>query len=141
MTPILTDHSAFDAYMLLVERAGRRVLYTCDFRRLGREAALVGALMADPLRDVDALLCEGTNLGTNKPVVTESALEDRFAALFRRTTGRVFVAWSSQNIDRTVMLYRVAKRTGHTLVIDLYAADGWTVSARARACLGRVGPT
>ena len=123
VTPILTDHSAYDAYMLLVEGAGRRVLYTGDFRRHGRKAALVDALMADPPRDVDALVCEGTNLGTDKPVTTEAALEDEFAALFRRTAGRVFVAWSGQNVDRTVTLYRAAKKTGRTLVIDLYTAD------------------
>lgn len=123
VTPILTDHSAFDAYMLLIEGAGRRILYTGDFRRHGRKADLVDALMARPPRDIDVLVCEGTNLGTDKPVMTEAALEDDFVALFRRTTGRVFVAWSGQNVDRTVTLYRAAKRTGRTLVIDLYTAD------------------
>jgi len=43
--------------------------------------------------------------------------------LFERTKGRVFVAWSGQNIDRTVTLYRAAKRTDRMLVIDLYTAD------------------
>jgi ribonuclease J len=50
-------------------------------------------------------------------------LEGEFVELFKRTKGRVFVAWSAQNIDRTVTLYRAAKRTGRTLVIDLYTAD------------------
>ena len=40
ITPFLTDHSAFDAYMLLVEGAGKRVLYTGDFRRHGRKSVL-----------------------------------------------------------------------------------------------------
>ena len=39
VTPILTDHSAFDAYMLLIEAAGKRILYTGDFRRHGRKSA------------------------------------------------------------------------------------------------------
>lgn len=123
VTPLLTDHSAFDAYMLLVEGAGRRILYTGDFRRHGRKADLVEALMARPPRDVDVLICEGTNLGTDKPVMTEAALEEDFVALFQRTAGRVFVAWSGQNVDRTVTLFRAAKRTGRNLVIDLYTAD------------------
>ena len=38
VTPILTDHSAFDAYMLLIEGAGKRILYTGDFRRHGRKS-------------------------------------------------------------------------------------------------------
>jgi ribonuclease J len=69
------------------------------------------------------LITEGTNLGSDKPVTTELDLEGEFVALFKRTKGRVFVTWSAQNIDRTVTLYRAAKRTDRTLVVDLYTAD------------------
>jgi ribonuclease J len=123
VTPILTDHSAFDAYMLLVEGAGKRLLYTGDFRRHGRKHSLVDRLIADPPTEIDVLLTEGTNLGSNKSVKSESELENDFVELFERTRGRVFVAWSGQNIDRTVTLYRAAKRAGRTLAIDLYTAD------------------
>ena len=41
ITPYLTDHSAFDAHMLLVDCAGKRVLYSGDFRRVGRKSVLV----------------------------------------------------------------------------------------------------
>jgi ribonuclease J len=100
VTPILTDHSAFDAYMLLVEGAGKRLLYTGDFRRHGRKHSLVDQLIADPPANIDVLLTEGTNLGSDKPVKSESELESDFVELFERTRGRVFVAWSGQNIDR-----------------------------------------
>jgi ribonuclease J len=123
VTPILIDHSAFDAYMLLIEAAGKRILYTGDFRRHGRKSVLVDRIMAKPPPDIDVLLTEGTNLGSEKPVKTEDEIEHDFAALFNRTAGRVFVTWSGQNIDRTVTLYRAAKRTGRTLAIDLYTAD------------------
>jgi len=123
ITPILTDHSAFDAYMLLVESAGKRILYTGDFRRHGRKSVLVDRMMANPPPHIDVLVTEGTNLGQDKPVTTEDELELEFVELFKRTKGRVFVAWSAQNIDRTVTLYRAAKRTSRTLVIDLYTAD------------------
>jgi ribonuclease J len=123
VTPILTDHSAFDAYMLLVEGAGKRVLYTGDFRRHGRKSVLIDRMMASPPPDIDVLVTEGTNLGSDKPVATEVELERDFVELFKRTKGRVFVAWSAQNIDRTVTLYRAAKRISRTLVIDLYTAD------------------
>lgn len=123
ITPILTDHSAFDAYMLLIEGAERRLLYTGDFRRHGRKSALVDRMMARPPADIDVLLTEGTNLGSDKPVTSESELEGEFVELFERTPGRVFIAWSGQNIDRTVTIYRAAKRTGRTLAIDLYTAD------------------
>jgi ribonuclease J len=123
ITPLLTDHSAFDAHMLLIEANGRRVLYSGDFRRHGRKSALVERLMRSPPPSIDVLLMEGTNLGSDKPCVTEADLEDRFVQLFRRTPGRVFVAWSAQNIDRTVTLYRACLKTGRTLVVDLYTAE------------------
>ena len=34
VAPNRTDHSAFDAYMLLVESVGKRLLYSSDFLRI-----------------------------------------------------------------------------------------------------------
>lgn len=123
ITPLLTDHSAFDAHMLLIEAAGKRLLYSGDFRMHGRKRALVERLMRDPPRDIDVLLMEGTNLDSDKPCVTEEDLEERFRDMFARTKGRVFVAWSAQNVDRTVTIYRACLKTGRTLVVDLYTAE------------------
>ncbi len=123
VTPYLTDHSAFDAYMLLVEVAGKRILYSGDFRMHGRKAALVQRLMAAPPPNLDVLLLEGTNLGSDKPTKRESDLEREFVALCKATPGRVFVCWSAQNIDRTVSLYRACIRAHRTLVVDLYTAE------------------
>jgi ribonuclease J len=123
VTPLLTDHSAFDAHMLLIEVGGKRILYSGDFRTHGRKSALPQRLMKSPPKNLDVLLMEGTNLGSDKPVVTESDLEEQFVELFRSTAGRVFVAWSAQNIDRTVTLYRACLKAGRTLVVDLYTAE------------------
>ena len=123
VTPFLTDHSGFDAYMLLIEAGGTRILYTGDFRMHGRKAVLVERLVEQLVGSIDVLLMEGTNLGANKPVIRESELEQQFVDLAESTCGRVYVQWSAQNIDRTVTLYRAAKRSGRELVVDLYAAD------------------
>ncbi|ULB12264.1 hypothetical protein ORIO_20935 (plasmid) [Cereibacter azotoformans] len=123
VTPFLTDHSAFDACMLLVEGAGKRVLYGGDFRRHGRKGILVDRMMADPPKDLDVLILEGTNLGSDKSCRSEDDLEEEFRALFDSTPGRVFVCWSGQNIDRTVTLYRAALKSGRRLVVDLYTAE------------------
>ncbi len=123
VTPFLTDHSAPDAYMLLVEAEGRRILYTGDFRCHGRKASLVETMIARPPADIDVLIIEGTNLGTSKPVISETALENDFTALAREVPGHVFVNWSAQNLDRTVTLFRAARRSGRQLVVDLYGAD------------------
>ena len=122
-TPFLIDHSAFDAYMLLIEVHGKRILYSGDFRSHGRKSALTRRLMAVPPENLDVLLMEGTNLGSDKSCITESNLEDAFVDLFRSTAGRIFVAWSAQNVDRTVTLYRACLKAGRTLVIDLYTAE------------------
>jgi ribonuclease J len=123
VSPFLTDHSGFDAYMLLIEGAGRRILYTGDFRGHGRKSVLVERMMANPPSEIDVLLMEGTNLGSDKPVISERELENKFVELAKATPRHIFVQWSAQNIDRTVTLYRAAKRSGRPLVVDLYAAD------------------
>jgi ribonuclease J len=123
VTPFLIDHSAFDAYMLLIEVHGKRILYSGDFRIHGRKSTLTRKLMATPPENLDVLLMEGTNLGSDKSCVTESDLEDEFVDLFQSTVGRVFVAWSAQNVDRTVTLYRACLKAGRTLVVDLYTAE------------------
>lgn len=123
VTPLLTDHSAFDAYMLMIEVDGKTLLYSGDFRIHGRKASLVRRLMAQPPAALDVLLMEGTNLGSDKPAKSETDLEADFVSLFGRTPGRVFVSWSAQNLDRTVTLYRASLRSGRTLVVDLYTAE------------------
>lgn len=123
ITPYLTDHSAFDAYMLLIEGYGRRILYTGDFRAHGRKAKLVEQMIAAPPQNIDVLLMEGTNLRTDKPTISEQQLEDRFVSLAREVEGHIFVEWSAQNLDRTTTLYRAARRAGRKLIIDLYTAD------------------
>jgi ribonuclease J len=123
ITPILTDHSAFDAHMLLIEVHGKRIFYSGDFRTHGRKSVLPQRLMDSPPRDLDVLLMEGTNLGSDKRCITETELESEFVDLFRATAGRVFVAWSAQNVDRTITLYRACLKTGRTLVVDLYTAE------------------
>ena len=125
VTPYLVDHSAFDAYSLLVEADGKRVFYTGDFRAHGRKSKLFEALVARPPKDIDALLMEGTTIGragTDEGFATEGELEQEFVRAFKETKGIHFVWTSSQNIDRLVTIFRAAKRTGRLLLIDLYTA-------------------
>ncbi len=125
VTPYLVDHSAFDAYHLLVEADGKRVFYSGDFRAHGRKAKLFEAMVARPPKDIDVLLMEGTTIGrtgSDEGFATEDDLEMEFVLAFRETKGLHFVWTSSQNIDRIVTIFRAAKRTGRVLLIDLYTA-------------------
>lgn len=141
ITPYLVDHSGFDAYSLLIEADGSRLFYTGDFRGHGRKAALFERLLREPPRDIDVLLMEGTHVradGAHDEVVfeTETMLEDRFVEVCERTEGAVVVFGSAQNLDRLVTVYRAAKRSGRTCVIDLYGA---TVAAATRPTIPQPG--
>ncbi len=123
ITPYLVDHSAFDAYALHIEVEGKSLFYSGDIRAHGRKAFLTENLLAHPPK-ADVLLLEGTNLPKQgvhaKPTPTESELEHEFAKAFTESQGRIFISTSSSNIDRLVTLYRACKRSGRTLVVDLY---------------------
>ncbi|CAK7026038.1 MAG: Ribonuclease J [Desulfovibrio sp.] len=124
ITPYLIDHSAFDAYALQIDVDGKRLFYSGDFRAHGRKAILTENLMRKPPQNLDVLIMEGTNLpapgASIKSTPTETELEEDFTRLFRESTGRVFVSWSSTNIDRTVSLFRACKKSGRVLVPDLF---------------------
>lgn len=128
VTPYLNDHSAFDAYSLLVEADGRRLLYTGDFRGHGRKRGLFEQLLRDPPADVDVLLMEGTNVRPAEEVMhdegalTETEVEAACVGTIKSTAGMVLALYSAQNIDRMVTLFRAAKRSGRSFVMTLYGA-------------------
>jgi len=125
ITPYLMDHSAYDAYAVLVEAAGKKLFYTGDLRGHGRKAKLFERLLDDPPADVDTLLMEGTTItrtGTSEGFATESDLEKEMVKLFKSTPGMPLVWCSGQNIDRLVTVFRAAKRSGRQLILDMYTA-------------------
>lgn len=143
VTPFLNDHSAFDAYSLLIEADGQRLFYTGDIRGHGRKGRMFEELLTRPPADVDVMLMEGTHVradGAHDEAVfeTEDALEDRFVALCEETTGAVVVFGSAQNLDRLVTVFRAARRSGRELVVDLYGA---TVAAATRPTIPQPGFT
>lgn len=121
VTPLLVDHSAFDAYAVVLEAGGERLMYTGDLRGHGRKRTFE-RLLASPPPDVDALLMEGTHVGSERHEPrTEARVELDLAATFRATTSLAVVASSAQNVDRLVTVYRAARRAGRTLLVDLYS--------------------
>lgn len=125
ITPYLVDHSAYDAYSLLIEADGKRIFYSGDFRAHGRKAKLYEQLVANPPKDIDALFMEGSSLSRlemDESFPTESDLESEIVAHLKAANGMVMFHTSAQNIDRVVSLYRACKRTSRPLIIDLYAA-------------------
>jgi len=126
VTPYLMDHSAYDAYALLVEAEGKRLFYSGDLRAHGRKGALVERLMAAPPPGIDVLLMEGTQVreGADESgaVPTETEVERNLIETFRTTEGMALISFSSQNIDRLVTIYRACLQADRELVVDLYTA-------------------
>ena len=123
-TPYLVDHSAFDAYALLIEAAGRRLFYSGDIRAHGRKGKTFERLLDNP-PEVDVLLLEGTTLsrdGSDLGCLSESEVEKTACEVFKATEGMILACYSAQNIDRYVSLYRATLQADRDLVVDLYTA-------------------
>jgi len=125
ITPFLVDHSAYDAYAVLIEADGKRLFYTGDLRGHGRKSRLFNEMVERPPTQVDVLLMEGTTLqreSTEKGFQTEQELELELAKLFKETQGMPLVNCSGQNIDRIVTVFNAAKRSNRQLILDMYTA-------------------
>jgi ribonuclease J len=124
VTPLLTSHSALDAYMLLIEAEGKTVLHTGDFSLHGVEGKqwlcnLQGKLAAMDIRSIDYLICEGTMLPDqvrNSP--TELDVIGQIDTLMKKYK-KVFVLCSSTHIDRIAEFYH-HRMYRAPLVSDLY---------------------
>lgn len=140
VAPFLVDHSAFDAYALLIEAEGRCLFYSGDWRAHGRKQGTVERLIADPPGDVDTLLLEGTRVGRDDggaSSMTEADVEAECLALAQEAEGMLLAAYSAQNIDRLVTLYRAALRSDRDLMMDLYTAG--IAAATGRSTIPQAG--
>ena len=121
--PYLVDHSAFDALAFLIEAEGKRLFYSGDFRGHGRKSVLFNQMIANPPKDIDYLLMEGSMLGRSEHLYNnEEEIENRIVEILRERNTVTFLFVSSQNIDRIVSAYRACLKTDSIFVIDLYTA-------------------
>lgn len=128
VTPYLCDHSAYDAYMLHISDGCESVLYTGDFRASGRKSF---SSLLRLLPRVDTLIMEGTTLSRDgKDNSTELELEVVAIEAMTKTHSPVFILMSAQNIDRTVTIYKAARKSQRVLLLDLYTAAITTVAGK-----------
>ena len=122
ITPFLCDHSAFDAYMFLIEADEKKVLYTGDFRANGR---LNFDKLLSELPKVDALIIEGTTLTreNNTTNIEEELLEEIAIRELKRHKGPAFIMMSAMNIERLITAYNAAKTTDRIFLEDIYTAE------------------
>lgn len=123
ITPYLVDHSAFDAYGLLVEAGNRRIFYSGDFRAHGRKSRLMERFIQNPPSNIDVLLLEGTTLSrSDHKYKSEMALEKELTRHIATSSGLVLAVFSAQNIDRFVSVYKATLRADRVFVGDAYLA-------------------
>lgn len=124
VTPYLMDHSAYDSYAFLIENGGRKIVYSGDFRNHGRKEKAFNFFLNNCPKNIDAIILEGTNFGRkNERIKSEREIEIDIDKLVKDHQGITLINQSSQNIDRLVSMYKVAKRNNKILVIDFYTAN------------------
>ncbi len=108
VTPYSIDHSAFDAYMLLIEADGKRILHTGDFRMHGARGRKMPLVFKTFAKDIDVLITEGTMMSRrSEKVMTEHELGNE-AKKILQDNKYVFVLCSSTNIDSIAEFYNAA---------------------------------
>lgn len=116
ITPYYVDHSAYYAYMYVLEAEGKVVLHSGDFRAHGKLGGALKKLLPRLVRrhhSIDVLLVEGTLLGRNDAAnltasqrdgwpevacASEAQLEAEALHLFQRQRQN-FIICSSTNFD------------------------------------------
>lgn len=119
VTPLMIDHSAFDAYMFIVEADGRRVLHTGDFRMHGFRGSKTLPMLKKYAESIDCIICETTNLSREDvKLITERDLQNEARQILKENK-YVFVLCSSTNIDRIGAFYH-ANPKGKLFICDKY---------------------
>ncbi len=117
VTPYAIDHSAFDAYMLLIEADGKRILHTGDFRLHGAKGKKTLAVFEKYCKDIDVLITEGTMLSrADEKVVTEHELGAKVEKLLRKNKYAIALC-SSTNIDTIAEFYNAALKNHKPFII------------------------
>lgn len=139
VTPLAVDHGVDDAFALLVEAGGHRLLYSGDLRGHGCDADCLDRLARRAGR-IDVLLLEGTRVGGHgrHTELSETQVEEACAGRIAAAEGAVVAFASAQNLDRVEAIARAARRAGRTPVIDLYGASLFDATGRGRPCEARV---
>lgn len=125
ITPILVDHSIYDAHAFYITDGDSSVLYTGDIRFHGRKKHMMEKVF-DRFASPDILLVEGTNIlekGDNAIYKDENSLEEPMTKFMNKTKGLSLVVCSSMNIDRVVTVFKAALKAKRELIIDLYTAE------------------
>jgi ribonuclease J len=124
ITPYFVSHSAYDAFMFLIEADNKRILHTGDFRGHGYlSKGLLPTIekLISPQGKVDFLVTEGTMLSRpGEKVMSENELQREAGGIMTRYKN-VFIMCSSTDMERLATFYAANKQLKHRpLVCDRF---------------------
>lgn len=127
VTPYFVSHSAYDAFMFVIEANGKRILHTGDFRGHGYlSKGLLPSIRKYVLSrgKVDFLITEGTMLSRiGEKIMKESQLQCQAKRIMKQYKN-VFVMCSSTDMERLSSFYSANKSfNNRPIVSDLYQKD------------------
>lgn len=125
VTPYFVSHSAYDAYMFLIEAEGKRILHTGDFRGHGYLGKGLLPTIQKYIGQVDVLIIEGTMLARkNENILTEVDLA-RKAVEIMKEHKYVFVHCSSTDMERLASFKNATRQMPfyRPLLADKYQKD------------------
>lgn len=142
VTPYLVDHSAYDAYMFLIETPDKTILHTGDYRNHGyRGKALFGVIekyiVRHGKRPVDILITEGTMMSrAGEKAYSEAELYKEAKELFKDHR-HVFLICSSTNLDSLASFYHAGTFYGMGMYGNSYV---YSQLKTFRETAGRAAP-
>ncbi|MCD8235068.1 MAG: MBL fold metallo-hydrolase [Prevotellaceae bacterium] len=125
VTPYFVSHSAYDAYMFLIEADGIRILHTGDLRGHGYLSKGLLPTIQKYIGQVDILIIEGTMLTRkNETILTEAELSQKAAEIMRENK-YVFVHCSSTDMERLTSFKNATRQMSpnRPLLADRYQTD------------------
>ena len=124
ITPVLVDHSAYDAYMFIIESEGKVIVHTGDFRTHGRLGKGLFDRIEKALIDkkVDVLITEGTMMSRLKEtVLTENQLQDKAIEVLSKPENKyAFLICSSTNVESLASFANAAMKLGRAFFVNHY---------------------
>ena len=127
VTPISVDHSAYDAYMFIIESDGKVIAHTGDYRTHGRlgegfferlEKMLAG-------KTIDALITEGTMMSRLKEkVMTEAELQKEALEILKKPENKfAFLLCSSTNVESLASFANAAMYLNRAFYVNYYVYE------------------
>ena len=123
--PYFVSHSAYDAYMFLVESEGKRILHTGDFRGHGYLSKGLLPTIKKYIGQVDVLITEGTMLKRQGEQVSSELDISLNAQKLLKEHKYVFIHCSSTDMERLAS-FKNAHTKCHPhrpLVVDTFQKD------------------